>query len=71
MLPNLQRPHHRRILLRGALAAAVLAANPKWLHAQPAVTPLQHHELHVAPLTLAAAARQQLIADAVSTRAAP
>ncbi|WP_043458119.1 sulfonate ABC transporter substrate-binding protein [Azohydromonas australica] len=38
MLPNLNRPHRRRILLRAAVAAAVLAANPKWLRAQPAVT---------------------------------
>ena len=39
MLPNLDRPHRRRILLRAAVATAVLAANPKWLRAQPATTP--------------------------------
>lgn len=39
MLPNLDRPHRRRILLRAAVAAAVLAANPEWLRAQPAATP--------------------------------
>jgi sulfonate transport system substrate-binding protein len=38
MLPELSSPYRRRILVRGAVAAAVLAINPKWLRAQPAVT---------------------------------
>jgi sulfonate transport system substrate-binding protein len=38
MLPDLDSPYRRRIFVRGAIAAAVLAVNPKWLRAQPAVT---------------------------------
>ncbi|WP_157268611.1 sulfonate ABC transporter substrate-binding protein [Azohydromonas aeria] len=38
MLPDLTSPHRRRILWRGAVAAAVLAYNPQWLRAQPATT---------------------------------